>query len=314
MTIHNWFFRSRLKTCPGKIFRFFLGLFLPISSPFVRGYINLRIWPLKKGSKGHCLFLCALLQCLCVNAEVYYEGTNTFRNNGKVDISWLEQLLPYNPVFIDIGAYLGEDTCRTSKIWPKSRIYAFEPNPRAFGILEATLKQLELTNIKAYNWAVSNYNGTATLYLSHGLSGNDLSYEHQSSLLPPSAAMEVEYQGPHIDVPCVILDDWCQQNKITRVDVLRIESEGLELQILQSSPKILQTAKIVMLQSFFSPLRQEMSNYFYLKDYLVKSGFVPLAHWYTPNMRGLAVYVSKELFDAYFVHSLGLGSGGIHYP
>lgn len=57
-----------------------------------------------------------------------------------------------------------------------------------------------------------------------------------------------------------------------------------------------------------------MTDYFGLKALLVKSGFVPLAHWYTQNLRGLAVYVSNELFDAYFVHCLGLGSGGISYP
>lgn len=174
-----------------------------------------------------------------------------FRGHGQVNISWMEQLLPYNPVFIEIGAYCGADTCRTSKIWPKSKVYAFEPNPRAFELLQKAIYEQGLSNIKTCNFAVSNYKGWATLYLSHGPRGDDLSCEHQSSLLPPSLGMSIEYQGPHIDVPCVILDDWCQQNQISYVDVLRVETEGLELQILQSSPNILKTAKVIMVQSFF---------------------------------------------------------------
>lgn len=260
------------------------------------------------------LFICTLLNCSSLNGTEHYEGTFTFRNYGKVDLSWMQQLLPYNPIFIEIGAYYGADTCRAAQIWPKSKVYAFEPNPRAFKWLEKTIKELQLENIKTYNLAVSNYNGSATLYLSHGPRGDDISYEHQSSLLPPSKMMEIEYQGPYMDVPCVILDDWCHQNQINHVDVLRVETEGLELQILQSSPRILKTAKVVIVQSFFSLLRQDMTNYFNLKDLLVRSGFVPLAHWYIQGMRGTAVYVSNELFDAYFVRCLGLGSGGISYP
>lgn len=265
--------------------------------------------------KPFLIFLYALLYTFPLSAEVYYEGTATFQQCGKkVDVSWMQQLLPYNPVILDIGAFYGSDMCRASQVWPKAKIYAFEPNPRAFEFLEKTIEELKLNNIKTFNYAVSHYNGAATLYLSHGPRGDDVSYEHQSSLLPPSPAMEREYQGPSIDVPCVNLDDWCQENQIEYADVLWLETEGLELQILESSPKILATAKVIVVQSFFSSLRQGMPNYFALKDLLVKSQFVPLTHWYTQGLRGLAVYVSNELYDAYFVHSLGLGSGGISYP
>jgi 2-O-methyltransferase len=243
-------------------------------------------------------------------ANVYYEDPATFQHFGNIDILWLQQrLLPYNPVIIDIGAYYGAEACRTSKIWPKGKVYAFEPNPRAFEFLERTIDELGLDNIKTYNLAVSNFNGSATLYLSHGPRGDDVSYEHQSSLLPPSTAMKMEYQGPHIEVPCVVLDDWCLQNQIDHVDILRVETEGFELQILQSSTNVLKNTKMIIVQLFFSPLRKDMTDYCQLKSFLADSGFVFFGHWYTTGLRGLAVYVSVELSNA-FVHCLGLGSGG----
>jgi hypothetical protein len=146
------------------------------------------------------------------------------------------------------------------------------------------------------------------------MDGKDRSFEHESSLLPPSKETEMRYRGPKIEVPCVVLDDWCELNHIDRIDILRLELEGFELEVLQSSPKILKNTKILILQSFFSPYRDGMVNYFTLKNFLIESHFVPLAHWYEQGGRGLAVYISKELYDAYFVKCLGLGLGGLSYP
>jgi FkbM family methyltransferase len=259
------------------------------------------------------------LWILCIfsslNAEIYYEGTATFRGYGKVDLSWLVQFLPYNPVIVEVGGYLGEQTLYAAKVWPQHKnIYVFEPNPRAFNQLYKAVVGAELKRVKLYNLALNDYNGLCTLYLSHGPGGNNSSYEYESSLLPPTQETENRYKGPKIEVPCVVLDDWCQQNDVDHIDILRLELEGLELQALQSSPHILKKVHILIVQSFFFPYRHNTVNYFHLKEFLTNSGFVPLAHWYSAGERGLAVYVSQEMYDAYFVRCLGLGLGGLLYP
>src|SRR5579871_5376753 len=193
------------------------------------------------------LFLyCLLLFSYSFSAHTteYYEGTATFRGYGKVDLGWMQQLLPYNPVFVEIGAYCGKETCLTAQIWPKSKVYAFEPNPRAFALLNKAVREQKMNNVKIYPVAVSDHNGSASLYLCYGPNGNDLTYEPHSSLLPPSDSMLVEYQGPSIDVPCIVLKDWCEQNQIDHIDVLRLATEGLELSILQSSIDVLENIKI----------------------------------------------------------------------
>ncbi len=256
------------------------------------------------------LFGCAVFSSSLSLQAMEYEGTATFRNYGVVDAHWMQQLLPYNPVFVEIGAYCGKDTCRIAQIWPKGRVYAFEPNPRAYALLKKAIHEQKLNNVETYPLAVCDYNGSASLFLCYGPSGNDLTYEPQSSLLAPSDDLLEE----SIDVPCVALKDWCEQNQIQHIDVLKLETEGLELEILESSAGILKDVKVIQVQSFFTPLRKGTPNYFELKRFLTKAGFVPLAHWYEPGYRGNAVYVSLEIFDGYFVHSLGLGSGGISYP
>ena len=249
-----------------------------------------------------------LLHSFRLDAEVYYEGTQTFRNYGKVDLNALVQFLPYNPVIIEAGAYQGNQTIYATKVWPHYRsVIAFEPNPSAFEVLQQRVIEENLERVQINNLALNNYNGEATLYISHA-------NEKESSLLAPTEAMQSYYQGPQLTVPCVVLDDWCEQNQIESVDILSLELEGLELKVLEGSSNILKNTKIVILQSFFRPYRVDTCNYFAVKDFLVKSQFVPLMHWYEQSERGLAVYVSQEMYDAYFIKCLGLGLGGVLYP
>jgi len=258
--------------------------------------------------------LCFFLALVCfssLKAEVYYEGTATCRNYGKVELSWMVQFLPYNPVIIEAGAYTGNETINAAKIWPQSQtIIAFEPNPCAFAQLQKKIDKENLTQIKAYNLALHSYNGTADLHLCRGPGGNDRVQEHASSILPAYNAC----RGPTIEIPCAQLDEWCKENQIDHIDILRLELEGLELEALRSSTEILKKTKIIIVPSFFRQYREGTVDYFALKAFLTEAHFVPLAHWYESGERGLAVYVSQELYDAYFIKCLGLGLGGLSYP
>jgi len=258
--------------------------------------------------KNKIFLLFILVLSFRLGAIEYYEGTYTFRNYGKVDLNALVQFLPYNPVIVEAGAFQGNQTVYATKVWPYyNSVIAFEPNPSAFEVLQQRVIEENLERVHVNQIALSNYNGEATLYVSQA-------NEKESSLLAPTEEMQPYYQGPQLKVPCVMLDDWCEQNQITSIDILNLELEGLELKALEGSINILKNTKIVILQSFFRPYRIDMCNYFYVKDFLAKSQFVPLMHWYEQGERGIAVYVSQEMYDAYFIKCLGLGLGGLTYP
>jgi len=243
-----------------------------------------------------------------LEGTIFYEGTQTFRNYGQVSYSFLVQFLPYNPTIVEAGAYRGEQTILAAQAWPHHRsIIAFEPNPSAFNTLQKRVIDEKLDRVRTCNLALNSYNGEADLFISSA-------HEAESSLLPPIEDMSAYYQGSQVRVPCVVLDDWCEKNQIESIDILNLQLEGLELKVLEGASKILNNTKIIIVQSFFRSYRVDMCNYFPLKDLLTKAHFVPLAHWYEQGERGVAVYVSQEMFDAYFVKCLGLGLGGLLYP
>lgn len=239
---------------------------------------------------------------------VKHEGVYTFKSYGRVDISYLPQFLPYNPIIIEAGAHEGKDTKRMATQWPKGKVYAFEPIPEAFEILEKKCAEdSHFKNVTPINLALSHHEKKSSFYVCHGTDGTNPKFDNNSSLLKPTKEMADYYKGPVIHVQCVNLDNWCAENNIKKIDILRLETQGMELQILQSSPNIVQTAKIIYLETYFFPYRENMTNYIKLKKYLDKAGFVLLTHWYREGLSGHAIFLSREIYEAYFNLSLGMG-------
>lgn len=234
----------------------------------------------------------------------HYEGVGMFQSYGKIDIAWLPQFLPYNPVILEAGAFRGEETLRMAKQWPEARVIALEPNPESFNLLQKKVQ--ETSNVEAHNLALTTYNGIATLNVCRGMKGEESAFEYASSMLPLTKEMEVYCKGPQIIVPCSTLEDFCDEKQIDHIDLLRLELEGLELQVLQSSPQILKNTKVIYVKTLMHPYRSGMTNYSELKRFLENSNFVLLSHWYQPGIIGYAIFLSREIFDAYFKLSLGI--------
>jgi len=254
-----------------------------------------------------CIRLMVFLCCLtftasrgdCEEYQSAFEGH--FKEYGEsVDriLDLVGKFMPRKPTIFEAGGHWGTDTTILAKKWPKGTLITFEPNPHAFEILSGATQGL--TNVRKYNLAVNNYNGTAVLYVCHGSNGDNPDFEGASSLLESSDWMRGNYQGPKVEVPCVVLDDWCRKNKIPNIDFMWLDLEGLELQVLKSSPKILKTVKVIYTETNFREFRKGMTSYENLKKFLEKSGFKLLSHWYWVNFQGNAIFVKKELYPLAF--------------
>ena len=212
------------------------------------------------------------------------------------DINNLNQhapaFLPYNPTIVEIGAYEGAGTVSLAQTYRYARILACEPNPRAFAVLEDRLRTCR--HVAAVNLAFGRANGVATLYL------GSASRDADASLLPPRRRPDGRVESAAIKVPVVVLDDWCQQRGLTRVEFLRLDAGGLELQILQSSPTVLKTALVVVTRTYFDRPSPAVISYGLLKFFLEMMGFELLSHWYQEGVHGEATFVRKALYDSIF--------------
>lgn len=246
-------------------------------------------------------FICsiiALMNCTLFAAynEFHYQGIYPLWEKANAVSERLEIInffLPGNPTVFEAGAFDGHESVQFAKFWPNGRIISFEPNPSRF--MNYQQNAAGIPNMQGYNLAVGTYNGVAEFYLCWGSSGLEPVFEGASSLLRPSESRKIDYQGPIIQVPCVIFDDWCAKNNVPSVDFMWLDLEGFELQFLKSSPQILKTTKVIYTETNFFGFRIGTTQYDELKAFLNAQGFEEIAHWYWEGLQGDAIFVRKEL-------------------
>ncbi|KAA3642814.1 MAG: FkbM family methyltransferase [Chloroflexi bacterium] len=123
---------------------------------------------------------------------------------------------------IDIGAGLGEFSLDAAQGNPKSRIYAFEPFPASYKLLQTNIKQNGLANIQAFNQAIGAERGSLHL---------DLSEEEPLKI----RGLDKDYEEG-IEVPALTLADVFEQLPLQQCDLLKLDCEGAEYAILFNAP------------------------------------------------------------------------------
>lgn len=139
-------------------------------------------------------------------------------------------------VFFDVGANNGFTSIPVAERNRDVTVYAFEPTPQMIAIIEE--KTSGLVNYILTKAAVSDYNGTATF----NVAGN--ADWGCSSLLPLSEKAHTEWYGrtdmlvtEQIEVNVIRLDSFVEQNNITHINHLHIDTQGSDLKVLKGLGK-----------------------------------------------------------------------------
>ncbi len=139
---------------------------------------------------------------------------------------------------IDIGAGIGEFTLLTAIENPSSRVYAYEPFPESFALLEENLKLNGVGNVTAVQTAVSSASGKTQL----ATTGAAVQHTTTDSTISGTADNVIKVQA-------IALDDLFQENGLTHCDFLKVDCEGCEFEILlNAAPEVLQRINHICLE------------------------------------------------------------------
>lgn len=116
----------------------------------------------------------------------------------------------------DVGANLGYYSILFSRLAPQGTVYAFEPTS-TFTMLERNLKHHQTTNVQPLNLAVGDKNGTVTDNIFR-LWGSD---------------------PERMPYPFTTLDSFVNVRAITRVDLIKIDVDGFDLEVLRGAVGVL---------------------------------------------------------------------------
>ena len=176
------------------------------------------------------------------------------------------------PLALDVGANLGAFSAPLAQKLGERRglVYSFEPQRVVFYQLCANIFLNRLENCMAYNMGVGDKAGTLELPDNHYDSSNLGAY----SLIPEyQDLMNLKKASPTAlkhSVPIIALDDFKFPRK---VDFLKIDVEGMELQVLQGAQLLLRDSGYppIMLEiwdtNWFKIQREELLQYLKDMDY-----------------------------------------------
>jgi len=151
-------------------------------------------------------------------------------------------------VICDIGACEGEDSVRYARLFPRARVFAFEPLPDNQALIRANFTRYAVANAELVPLALSDCAGEATFHVSSGrppelFAGPDWNYGNKSSsLLAPTQDDPmygwIEFKQK-ITVPTETLDNFCRARGLDRIDFIHMDVQGAEYLVLTGAGFIL---------------------------------------------------------------------------
>jgi FkbM family methyltransferase len=209
--------------------------------------------------------------------------SQTFTSSGEEH--FISTFLPQNlknpsPIFFDVGANKGEYTKLLRKHFNTSEIHSFEPNPVTFDLLKGNCSdEKELNNL-----GLGKERSVLELFFD---ANNESSVQATSN----KEILEVIAKTENINsvqVNVITLDLYCTEKGISSIDLLKIDTEGFELEVLEGAKDLLEKGKIKMIQFEFNEVniikRVFLRDFFeILADFdffrLDRKRLIPLKEW-----------------------------------
>ena len=155
---------------------------------------------------------------------------------------------------IDIGVAYGTDFLL--KNFPKANFFLIEPNPFFFNSIEE--KIVKKYSAKLFKVAAGNENGKKKFYYSEGFS---------------SFIQREDYKiKKEIEVNISTLDEILKNDDLKGKNLLKIDTEGFELEVLKGSTKTLQEVNYLVIEMRLENIKtynpSEIISFLYNKDFI----------------------------------------------
>lgn len=199
-------------------------------------------------------------------------------------------------IIFDVGANIGQSATHFSEEFKNSRIYCFEPIEDTYKHLINTVSALKgAKNINCYNLGFGSKEGLYNIYLQPDSLWNSLSNNNP-----------MEVGNKCAEVKITTLDQFCSYNEIEKIDLIKIDVEGYELEVLRGCTKLLDSGNLCIIALEVGFLHDDLQHSYFPKihEYLIDKnynlfGFYEQTRYQTTHGLGLgfcnALYLSPKL-------------------
>ena len=150
-----------------------------------------------------------------------------------------------SPLVFDVGAHVGTWTSLIKKENQSATIFAFEPNPETYPKLLNTLLRFE--KVKTFPFGFSNEKNDSAIFYTYSDIRKRLTV--LDGLYNRTVLKKMFHKTPReINVQLQTLDDFCSEHEISKIDFLKIDTEGEEFNVLLGARNILESGIVSMIQ------------------------------------------------------------------
>jgi FkbM family methyltransferase len=185
------------------------------------------------------------------------------------------------PMILDVGANKGQTINTLNDEFKSCFIHSFEPSPSTFKILKDNTTKMK--NVSVWNCGMGSE--TNNLFL------NENTYSDMSSFL------ELDAQGwgeinSKTSVKVTTIDDFCREQNIEKIDILKLDTQGFELEILKGAKSTFLKNKIGLLyfEVTFIDMYKGLPSFYTLYEFCINHGFELVSiypiHYNNQNMAG----------------------------
>jgi FkbM family methyltransferase len=182
------------------------------------------------------------------------------------------------PTVLDVGANEGKYSSAVLHSNKRARIFAFEPHPQTYQRLVNRMSGSE--KVVAINAACGSAPGRLTLYDREGSAGTTHASLHEGVL---KHAQDQKTAQSIVDV--LDLDTFVAEKNLATVHLLKIDTEGHELEVMKGASNLLLNNRIraiqfefnemnVVSRVFFKDFRDLLPGFTFFR--MVRDGLIPL--------------------------------------
>ena len=149
-------------------------------------------------------------------------------------------------IVLDIGAHKGEFLNHIKKIKSIRKVYSLEPQKNIFNEL---LKEIDNKKFFAYNIAISNNNGKQKMQINDFSMTSTLSKLNEKSKYYKIKNLIIGNKKKKFEfIKTEKLDFFTKKRKLKNIDLLKIDTEGHELNVVKSGLKTLKKTKYLLVE------------------------------------------------------------------
>lgn len=201
--------------------------------------------------------------------------------------------------FFDVGAHHGESINFYSKNFKIDKIYSFEPSQDNFDILKKKINKKQFKNKKIFieNFALGEKSKNEILRQTNETSSSSINEINKNSKYYKKKRffLQLDYEKK-LNIRQIKLRDYIKENKIVKMDLMKIDTEGYEYFVMLGADEFLKDFKYIIFEHHYDDMIEKKYKFSQISKLLKENNFIQMLKLKMPFRKTFEyIYFNKKI-------------------